>query len=96
MTRNWQPPLITKSLLSARSTFSHVRVGLNFRLTNMQAALGLAQLERMDQIVAGKRWMGRNTRSACKESWIAASREEPWARSVYWMYGVVCRMIRDG
>ena len=38
--------------------FYHEALGYNFRLTNLQAALGLAQLERMDQIVAHKRWIG--------------------------------------
>ena len=39
--------------------FYHTEMGHNFRLTNMQAALGVAQLERMDEIVARKRWMGQ-------------------------------------
>jgi perosamine synthetase len=39
--------------------FYHTELGFNYRLTNLQAALGLAQLERFDEIVAKKRWMGR-------------------------------------
>src|ERR1041385_3442459 len=39
--------------------FVHQELGFNYRLTNLQAALGLAQLERMDQIVARKRRMGQ-------------------------------------
>ena len=38
--------------------FYHETLGFNFRLTNMQAALGVAQLERIDQIIERKRWMG--------------------------------------
>jgi dTDP-4-amino-4,6-dideoxygalactose transaminase len=38
--------------------FYHENLGFNFRLTNLQAALGLAQLERMDEIVARKRTIG--------------------------------------
>src|SRR5215475_819443 len=38
--------------------FYHEALGFNFRITNLQAALGLAQVERIDEIVARKRWMG--------------------------------------
>jgi perosamine synthetase len=70
--------------------FFHDRLGFNFRLTNLQAALGLAQVERIDDIVARKRWMGSRYNQELKG--LAALRlqtEQPWARSVYWMYGVV-------
>ena len=39
--------------------FVHERLGWNLRMTNMQAALGLAQLERLDDFVARKRRMGQ-------------------------------------
>ena len=70
--------------------FCHEELGFNFRLTNLQAALGLAQLERMDQIVARKRWMGKEYTRRLKDiEGLQLPVEEPWARSVYWMYGVV-------
>lgn len=74
----------------ANRRFYHEELGSNFRLTNMQAALGLAQLERMDEIVARKRWMGQGyTRRLKDMKGLQLQVEEPWARSVYWMYGVV-------
>ena len=70
--------------------FYHEELGFNFRLTNLQAALGLAQLERMDGIVARKRWMGQEYTHRLKDiKGLQLPVEEPWARSVYWMYGVV-------
>lgn len=70
--------------------FYHEELGYNFRLTNLQAALGLAQLERMDQIVAKKRWMGQEyTKRLQDVPGLQLPAEESWARSVYWMYGVV-------
>src|SRR5437588_310635 len=39
--------------------FVHQELGWNFRMTNLQAALGLAQLERLDEFVGRKRTMGR-------------------------------------
>jgi perosamine synthetase len=70
--------------------FYHEELGFNFRLTNLQAALGLAQLERMDEIVARKRWMGQEyTRRLKNIKGLQLPVEEPWARNVYWMYGIV-------
>jgi len=70
--------------------FHHEDVGYNFRLTNIQAALGLAQLERIGEIVARKRWMGHEyTRRLKDVQGLQLPVEEPWARSVYWMYGAV-------
>ncbi len=70
--------------------FHHEALGFNFRLTNLQAALGVAQLERMDQIVARKRLIGQTYSRLLKGlNGLALPAEEPWAKSVYWMYGVV-------
>lgn len=69
--------------------FYHEELGFNFRLTNIQAAIGLAQLERMDQIIAQKKWMGQEYTCRLKniES-LQLPVEEPWASNVYWMYGL--------
>jgi perosamine synthetase len=70
--------------------FYHERLGYNFRLTNIQAALGLGQVERMEQIVARKRWMGQEyTRRLNNIDALQLPVEESWARNVYWMYGIV-------
>jgi len=42
-----------------KKRFVHERLGWNMRMTNMQAALGLAQLERLDDFVQRKRMMGQ-------------------------------------
>lgn len=70
--------------------FYHEEMGFNFRLTNMQAALGLGQIERIGQIVARKRQIGEKYTTRLKD--IQSLRlpvEEQWARSVYWMYGIL-------
>jgi perosamine synthetase len=70
--------------------FYHERLGYNFRLTNLQAALGLGQVERIEAIVARKRWMGQEYTRRLKDiAGLQLPVEEPWARNVYWMYGVV-------
>jgi perosamine synthetase len=74
----------------ANRRFYHEELGFNFRLTNLQAAMGLGQLERMDEIVAKKRWIGQEyTRRLKGLSSVQLPPEESWARSVYWMYGFV-------
>ena len=70
--------------------FYHEELGFNFRLTNLQAALGVAQLERIDQIVARKHEVAAAYTSGLQGlDGLALPVEKPWARSVYWMYGVV-------
>lgn len=70
--------------------FYHEHLGNNFRLTNMQAALGVAQMERIDKIIATKRWMAQEyTKRLQNVPEIQLPVEEPWAKSVYWMYALV-------
>lgn len=70
--------------------FLHDELGYNFRMTNIQAALGVAQLERVDEIIKQKRLIARAYFERLEG--IAGIRlpvEEPWAKSVYWVYGIV-------
>ncbi len=72
--------------------FYHEAAGYNLRMTNLQAALGVAQLERIDAIIAKKRWIGREYTARLRDlRGLEVQVEEPWARSVYWMYGIVVR-----
>jgi perosamine synthetase len=70
--------------------FLHEELGFNFRMTNIQAALGVAQLQRIDDVVRRKREIA--TRYRARLEGIEAIQlpiERPWARSVFWMYGIV-------
>ena len=70
--------------------FEHEELGINARLTNLQAALGVAQLERIDEIVERKRWIGRSYTERLRGTpGIQLPVEREWARNVYWMYGLV-------
>jgi perosamine synthetase len=70
--------------------FYHTQLGYNFRLTNLQAAIGLAQVERMPETIAKKRWIGESYTNRLKSiSCIQLPVEEAWAKQVYWMYGLV-------
>ena len=70
--------------------FYHEELGENYRLTNLQAALGVAQLERIEQIVKHKRDMAAEyTRRLRSCDALQLPMEREWARSTFWMYGVV-------
>ena len=70
--------------------FLHDAVGFNYRMTNLQAALGLAQLERIEEYVERRRAHAQlyNQLLSGVEG-LTLPQERPWARNVYWMYGVV-------
>jgi perosamine synthetase len=70
--------------------FYHTELGHNFRLTNVQAAIGLGQLEQIDKALEQKRWMGKAYTERLRDvPGLQLPVEERWARNVYWMYGVV-------
>ena len=76
---------------SPRRRFVHEELGFNFRLTNLQAALGIAQLERLDESIAKKREMGRVYNehfSRMPELEIPPAKTD-YAENIYWVYGMV-------
>jgi perosamine synthetase len=76
-------------------SFYHTELGHNYRLTNVQAAIGLAQVERIESHIRQKRWMGESYRAKLNDiPGLQLPVEEPWARQVYWMYGVVFPLER--
>jgi perosamine synthetase len=71
--------------------FVHEELGWNFRMTNMQAALGVAQLERLDEFVARKRRMGESYSRLLEgvPHLQLPLAETAYAKNIYWVYGVV-------
>lgn len=72
--------------------FMHYELGYNFRLTNIQAALGLAQLEQLNKFVAQKRKMGRRYNELLEP--IKGKLQLPlaqteYAENIYWVYAIV-------
>jgi dTDP-4-amino-4,6-dideoxygalactose transaminase len=80
--------------------YIHEETGYNYRLTNLQAALGVAQLEQLDGFVEAKRETAAHYRVALGGvPGVAVVTEAPWARSTYWMTSVlldrrVCHDVR--
>ena len=71
--------------------FVHDELGFNFRMTNMQAAVGLAQLEQLDQFVEKKRLVGRlYDLYLSDETGIQLPlHATDYAQNNYWVYGIV-------
>ena len=74
-----------------KKRFMHERLGWNLRMTNLQAALGLAQLERLDEFVGRKRRMG--ARYAELLSGLPGVQlplpQTDYAENIYWVFGLV-------
>jgi len=72
-----------------KTRFWHEDLGFNYRLTNLQAAVGVAQMERIEKFLAGKLEMARAYHEGLKDLPLQLPVEKPWAKNVYWMYGLV-------
>lgn len=74
-----------------KKRFVHEELGWNFRMSNLQAAVGLAQLERLDDFVSRKRRMGAAYTELLRDM---SSLQPPvaktdYAENIYWVYGLV-------
>jgi perosamine synthetase len=75
---------------SSERHFWHKFVGFNYRMTNLQAALGLAQVEQLDDLVAARRQNATLYTSLLQDiPGIITPPEAPWAKNVFWMYGIL-------
>lgn len=69
--------------------FYHEQVGYNFRMTNLQAALGVSALEHIDEYIAQKRHMAALYRELLHDvQYLRTPIEQKNYKSVYWMYAV--------
>lgn len=71
-------------------TYIHRALGYNYRMTNLQAAVGLAQLERIEENIAIKRRNAALYNSLLEGiNGVTTPTERPWAKNVYWMYSIL-------
>lgn len=71
--------------------YIHEEFGSNFRMTNMQAAIGVAQLEKIDNTLVKKREIGNKYYNAFKgfPNIILQTNKTSYADNVYWIFGIV-------
>ena len=72
--------------VSSTRTYWHDVIGFNYRMTNVAAAIGCAQLERIDETLDAKRQLARSyERLLGGIDGVGMQVDPPWARPVYWM-----------
>jgi perosamine synthetase len=77
--------------------YVHHEIGYNYRLTNVLAAMGCAQMEQLDEYVAAKRRMAARYREAFSDvPGLTCMGEAEWASSTFWMYTVLIDEARFG
>lgn len=73
--------------------FIHENLGWNLRMTNIQAALGVAQLERIDEFISKKRWIGamyQNLLSDIKTINLPIKQKD-FAENIYWVFSITLK-----
>jgi perosamine synthetase len=71
----------------------HEELGYNFRMSNLQAAVGVAQLERLTEFTVTKRRMGKyytELLADCSALELPLDRTD-YAENIYWVYGIILK-----
>ncbi len=71
--------------MSTTKRYWHPERGYNFRMTNIQAAIGCAQLERIDEIMQAKQRIFNTYSRELKDSSIILNKTSRWATNAYWL-----------
>ncbi|HEY0740053.1 MAG TPA: DegT/DnrJ/EryC1/StrS family aminotransferase [Chryseosolibacter sp.] len=78
--------LLRDHAMSPTKRYWHPERGFNYRMTNLQAALGLAQMERIDEVLEHRqqlfRWYSEGINT---DKHIRLNYQAPWAKNVYWL-----------
>ena len=76
--------------LDSKRDYVHDDLGYNYRMTNIQAALGLAQLENIDKFIERRRNNAGLYNELLKDiPGIQLPAEKEYSKNIYWMYGIV-------
>jgi len=76
--------------MATEKKYWHEFIGFNYRLTNLQAALGCAQLERIEEFIKIKRKNAALYMKLLKNiPWIILPSEKEYAKNTYWMFSIL-------
>lgn len=77
--------------------YIHKEIGYNYRLSNVAAAIGTAQLERLAEAVAAKRHIAARYAQAWRElPGLSALEEASWASSAFWLSAILLEPSQFG
>jgi perosamine synthetase len=76
--------------MSPARRYWHEVIGYNYRMTNIQAALGLSQLSKIDRILARKKYIARIYYKNLPEK-VATYVENGFSESVFWLFCILSR-----
>jgi perosamine synthetase len=83
---------LLRNLAFTQPRFRHELLGYNFRMTGMQAAMGVVQTKKVETVIGEKRRVAATYNELLADvDWLQLPTELPWARNVYWMYSVAIR-----
>jgi len=73
--------------------FYHNELGWNYRMTNLQGAVGLAQLEKISEHISKKRWIGKIYNDGLKKlnKFQLPLSSTSYAENIYWIYGLLAK-----
>jgi perosamine synthetase len=79
--------------MQTEQRFFHRELGWNYRMSNLQAAVGVAQLERLDELVSRKRQIGRYYTELLKnvKCLQLPIGQTTYSENIYWSYSIVLR-----
>lgn len=76
--------------MSKKRRYWHEVVGFNYRMTNLQAAVGVAQLERIDEFLKAKKLIGNYYRKKLAGlNGVHFQEQYPSARSIDWLVSIM-------
>jgi perosamine synthetase len=76
--------------MDPRRKYWHEVVGFNYRMTNLQAAIGVAQMKKVNKLLERKRRIAHlYDRALLGTKDLVLTPSMPWARSSYWFYSVL-------
>lgn len=90
--------------MNPKRKYWHDEIGFNYKMTSLQAAIGLAQVRKLDKFIEKKRkiakWYEEKLEDLAGKNLISLHPEMSWAKCVYWMYSILIEnrfgINRDG
>lgn len=76
--------------------YTHDEVGYNYRLTNVAAALGVAQLEQLPSFLSAKQAIARRYDQCLASQPVTLPPDPPWSERSAWLYSVLVDLDRSG